>query len=102
MRAGDIAIALPSPVVMPVGVSPVAVLSPNFGVGLSLAAVNALETLAGTPSVSLLVSNPFVTEIAKDAVESLNPVAAPSLETLAGVPSESALVGVGIGTSVVP
>lgn len=104
MRAGDIAFALPTPLVSTVGVQHVAFAQPTVNESITFAnPVPAFETLAGMPSeVGGPIGVVAATNLSNDVLQSSpfpNPVAA--LETLAGMPSESPVIGVAHSTSVI-
>lgn len=102
MRAGDIAIALPTPIVMTIGTQAVADPQPVVTVPITFApAVPALQALSGTPSESPTVGSAFATLLSQNALQSKSVAAVQSLEALSGTPSESPTVGVATGTSVI-
>lgn len=102
MRAGDIAIALPTPLIMTIGTQATAQAQPVVTQSITVApAVPALEALSGTPAESPTLSAVATTETTQDTDQSKSLVAVESLETLSGTPSESPTVGVATGTVVV-
>jgi len=101
MRAGDIAIALPTPVVSTVGVVPVATAQPIINTPETAVAVPSDVALSGTPSEAPAVGSAFANTLSQDAAASENFLTANSLEALSGTPSESPVVGVGKSTSVI-
>jgi hypothetical protein len=102
MRAGDIAIALPTPQTMTIGTQAVASPQPVINKSITVApAVPALQALSGTPSESPVIGVVPSTLTSQNANQSISVVAAESLETLSGTPSESPVVGVATGTLVV-
>lgn len=102
MRAGDIAIALPTPLVMTVGTNAVAEAQPVVGVSITVApAVPTTPALSGTPAESPTLTAVATTETTQNTAQSKSLVAVESLETLSGTPSESPTVGVATGTVVV-
>jgi len=101
-RAGDIAIALPSPLISTVGVQHTATPQPVISQSISPpAAAPSLEALSGMPSESPTVGSAFATTLSTNANQSKSLTTTEALETLAGIPSESPVVGVAHGTSVV-
>jgi len=85
MRAGDIAIALPTIVTMPE----------------TAVAVPSDVVLSGTPSETAGVGSAFANTLSQDPAASESFLTANSLEALSGTPNESPVVGVGTATSVV-
>jgi hypothetical protein len=102
MRAGDIAIGLPTPQTAVIGVAHTATPQPIVTQAISPpAAVPSTEALAGTPSESPVVSSAFATTLSVNANQSKSLTTTEALEALSGTPSESPVVGVATGTSVV-
>lgn len=102
MRAGDIAIALPTPLIMTIGTAHAAQAQPVINQAITVApAVPTTPALSGTPSESPTLSAVAATELSQDTSQSKSLVAIESLETLSGTPSESPTVGVATGTVVV-
>lgn len=102
MRAGDIAIALPTPLVMTIGKQSVATAQPIVTQPVTVGpAVQTLVALSGTPSESPVIGSSFATLLSQDALQSKSLSAIESLEALSGTPSESPVVGVGFATLVV-
>jgi hypothetical protein len=101
MRAGDIAIALPTPVVSTVGVLPVATAQPIVTMPETAVAVPSDVVLSGTPSETAGVGSAFANTLSQDPAASESFLTANSLEALSGTPNESPVVGVGTATSVV-
>lgn len=102
MRAGDIAIANPSPLVMTIGKSSVAFVQPLIQLSRVVPpAVPSLVALSGTPSESPVISRSFTTTLTQNVFKSVSVSAVNALEALAGTPSEAPTVGVAFTTSVI-
>lgn len=102
MRSGDIAFALPSPVILPVGVSFFATAQPIVSLLRTIAdAVPDSVGIAGTPSEAPIQGSAFSFTLTDDVFAATSLLTANSLETLAGNPSESPVLSVGKSTSVV-
>ena len=100
MRAGDIAIGNGG--TKTVAVSAVATAQPIVTINIAPPApVNALVSLAGTPTETPVLGVATATALSQDTTISVNVVAIESLETLAGTPAEAPTIGVAFGTSVV-
>lgn len=103
MRAGDIAFGLPSPAVVTIGKSNVAVAQPLVLKSITVVpAVPATQALDGTPSeIGGPIGVSFLTNTSQNLLQSISLTTTESEETLAGTPSESPVIGVGKSTSVI-
>lgn len=101
MRAGDIAIALPTPVASTVGVVSVATAQPIVTMPETAVAVPSDVALSGTPSEAPTQGAAFSFTTTDDVFVAASFLSANSLEALSGTPNESPVVGVGTATSVV-
>jgi hypothetical protein len=95
MRAGDIAIALPTPVVLAVGVAPVAFAQPRLALAYGVTSVESIVAVTATPAESAAVSAPFVTNLSTDTYKPISIACPNTLEALTAMPSQSPVVGIG-------
>lgn len=101
MRAGDIAIALPTPVIAAVGKQSVAFVQPIVRQSESLAAVPSLEAVSGPFGESPVIGDVFATTLSTDTLQSKSLGTTNAIEAVSGPFNESPVVGVGTGTSVI-